>query len=119
MYKFIYYYFYVISIKRNPIAKDSAAIVTVMFFFAHIASIIIFFKSLLSYEVKNINSTAVVLILIAIIFLLNKFVNYLKNNFEKIEDRYKDKVEINFKVHLFVVLVFIIPVALFYVASII
>lgn len=79
MYSFIYYYFYTISIKRNPIPKDSAAYAAAMAITLHIFLIFLLIKKIFEIQIPQTGNIPVILLAVLIFTLSGLYMNRLKN----------------------------------------
>ncbi len=114
MYRFIYYYFYIISIKRNPVAKDSAAFAAALAILLHVTIMFSLFKKISGIQVPQVGNIQLALLVVLLFVITSFYVNRLKTNFEKIEAKYQNTNVTSWVNSLLVILNFPISILLIY-----
>lgn len=117
MYYFAYYFIYKISIKRNPDAKDTAAVVTSMLPIFHTFIVILALMKLNFIKLPSLDTTfEKVLYLIIALIPISLFISHLKNRFMFLQDKYDDiypeEKLYSLSNYIKLTLIFLIPVVL-------
>lgn len=114
MYKFLYYFFYKMAVKRNPEAKDGAAVLTFGAILIHGFLIVSIVKKFVPFNFPGFNTLeGSLLYILFLLLIMNFFVKRLKKNFDSIysefEEKYQEKTFFTLTTILSVLLIYFVP----------